>query len=362
MSHKGITPMSLSQLLAENPKGMEWLVDGLLPASGTSLVAAKPKVGKSTLVRVLSVAVSEGAPFLSRRTRSGPVLYLALEENAGAVASHFKELGATDNNLHIYVGPSGTNPFPRLKELAGELRRSLIIVDPLFRFVRVSDGNAYAEVTTALEPFFELAESHSCHVMLVHHAGKVERAGGDGVLGSTAIIAAVDTALLLTERGGRRSLRSIQRYGTELAETALTFHASTRDITLGQETATNRQPNLQSAIVHALGDGELSAPQLKGKLRRSGKVVNDALKAMVADGSVSVTGNGIKNDPKLYRNAQSLAATEETGTWDRGTKSSPRIQEKDEPLGGGERDGDRGAPFLLPLPPQSAPRSDLGAV
>jgi AAA domain len=47
-----------------------------------------------------------------------------------------------------------------------------IIADPLFRFVRVRDGNDYAAVTNALEPLHALARESGAYVLAVHHLGK----------------------------------------------------------------------------------------------------------------------------------------------------------------------------------------------
>jgi RecA-family ATPase len=54
----------------------------------------------------------------------------------------------------------------------------LIIIDPLFRFVRVEDGNDYATMTAALEPLLVLARETGACVLLVHHLGKGDRNDG----------------------------------------------------------------------------------------------------------------------------------------------------------------------------------------
>ncbi len=65
-------------------------------------------------------------------------------------------------------------------------RPALVIVDPLLRFVRLRAAGDYAAVTTALEPLLALARDTGAHVLAVHHLGKAERSGGDGILGSTS--------------------------------------------------------------------------------------------------------------------------------------------------------------------------------
>src|SRR5207245_10565467 len=66
-------------LVGEPDVEVDWQVDGLLPTAGTSIIAAKPKAGKSTTARCAGVSVARGASFLSRSTKAAPVLYLAHE-------------------------------------------------------------------------------------------------------------------------------------------------------------------------------------------------------------------------------------------------------------------------------------------
>jgi hypothetical protein len=71
----GLPLTSLKDLLSEPEEQLDWLVEDQLPASGFSLLVAKPKVGKTTLARHLSLTVSRGHPFLGRSTQQGPVIY-----------------------------------------------------------------------------------------------------------------------------------------------------------------------------------------------------------------------------------------------------------------------------------------------
>ena len=55
---EGFRPISMTDLLSAPEEVTRWLVEGLLPAGGVSLLIAKPKTGKSTLALQLSVARS----------------------------------------------------------------------------------------------------------------------------------------------------------------------------------------------------------------------------------------------------------------------------------------------------------------
>src|SRR5262249_16994402 len=121
----------------------------------------------------------------------------------------------------------------QLRNAADREKPVLIIVDPLFRFTRIRDGNDYAAVTSALEPLHALARETGAHVLAVHHAGKGDKQGGDAVLGSTALFAGVDTLLIMKRNDKYRTLSSIQRYGTDLEEITLEYDNETRTLSAG---------------------------------------------------------------------------------------------------------------------------------
>src|SRR5438093_654687 len=152
----GLTP--LNELLNEPAESHEWIVEGRLPAGGFGGIFGKPKGGKSTLARTLAVAVARGTPWLGMRTTPGPVIYLALEEKRGEVREHFRALGATGaDQIFILVAPAPLDALQRLRLEVARRRPALVIIDPLFRMVRVDDGNNYALMTSALEPLLVLA-------------------------------------------------------------------------------------------------------------------------------------------------------------------------------------------------------------
>ncbi|MBM3948243.1 MAG: AAA family ATPase [SAR202 cluster bacterium] len=91
--------------MSEPHEEARWLWEGMMPWGGLSVLAAKPKVGKSTFARNLALAVSRGEPFLGRATHQGPVVYLGLEEKRSEVESHLRALGADGSEvIHIHVG------------------------------------------------------------------------------------------------------------------------------------------------------------------------------------------------------------------------------------------------------------------
>jgi hypothetical protein len=294
----------LGDLLHEPEETTAWLVEGRLPTSGISLLCGKPKAGKTTAARCLALAVARGAPWLGFRTVAGPVLYLALEEKRAEVRRHFRAMGATDaDDVRVFCAPSPEDGLRQLRAAVEAVRPVLIIVDPLLRFVRVRDANDYAVVTAALEPLVTLARETGAHVLAVHHLGKVDRDGGDGIIGSTAFYAAVDTALLLRRSEEYRTLHSRQRYGDDLEEITLTLDPVTRWVSAGPSRRDADEARAATAVLAYLAAQEepVEEPAVHEAVEGRKVVKQRALRALVAAHRVERTGGGKRGDPYRYQ-------------------------------------------------------------
>jgi 5S rRNA maturation endonuclease (ribonuclease M5) len=293
----------LGDLLNLPEEAIQWLVEDRLPSGGLSIMVAKPKVGKSTLARCLAVCVSQGKPWLNQDVSQGPVLYLALEEKRSELIKHFRAMGATETDpIFIFAGMSPQDGIIQLTEAVKFHKPALIIIDPLFRFTRVRDGNAYSEVTAALEPLLNLARQSGSHVLLVHHSGKGDRNGGDSILGSTAIFGSVDTAFIMKRSETTRSAYSIQRYGLDLEETVLTMDEETGWVTAGASKRDHDIQKIQGSILQFL-DGTSEAveeKELHEKVEGRKTVKQKALRKLVEEGKISRGGTGKKGNPYLY--------------------------------------------------------------
>jgi hypothetical protein len=291
----------LAQLLAEPEEITSWLWDKTLPRAGLSLLVSKPKVGKTTLVRNLALKVAGGKLFLGRGTTSGPVVYLALEEKRAEVAAHFLRMGANDEKILIHTGSAPKEAIAALKVAITQSGAVLAIVDPLFRMVRIKDGNDYAEVTRALEPLLMLARETGCHILTVHHSVKGDREGGDGILGSTALFGSVDTALVMRRRETERTLESIQRYGVNIPRMLLTFDPETGLIDAAGTVDELETQRLREEILQTLEDGKLTETEIRDAIGGNTGLVGKALRKLLADHEVEREGSGRRGDPFRYQ-------------------------------------------------------------
>ena len=316
-SQGGFRLTSLRDLMLEPEEHISWLLADKLPAGGLSVLSAKPKVGKSTFARCLSLAVATGEPFLDCATTKGPVIYLALEEKRSEVRRHFADLGATgEEEIYIHAASAPQEAVMELCQRTKELKPVLIVIDPLFKFVRIRDEKAYAEVCNAIEPLLTLARESGAHVLLSHHNGKMEKADAtDSILGSTAIFGGVDTAIILKKADRYRTVQSSQRYGKDWPEVVLNFDPAERSLSLGVERSEAEAGRIGEAIVAYLAsyDEPQTRVQIEAHVEGKTKHKRTALKALCATGRVSESGAGAKGDPLRYAlnpNASSQSGNE----------------------------------------------------
>src|SRR5215218_1452231 len=93
-----------ADLMALELPEVRWAVPGIVP-EGVTLLAGKPKLGKSWLTLDLGVAISTGRVALgTKRVEQGECLYLALEDNRRRLQTRLHKLlsgAAGPKRLHL---------------------------------------------------------------------------------------------------------------------------------------------------------------------------------------------------------------------------------------------------------------------
>ncbi len=299
----GMTLIRLDELFKEPEESVSWLADKILPSGGFSVLASKPKTGKSTLARNLALSIPRGEPFLNRTTNKGSVIYYALEEKKSEVKRYFKDMGDDGTeDIYIYTGGTPVDAIQQIRKVVEDIKPALVIIDPLFRLAKVKDGNDYSQVTQALDPLLRLARDTGTHVLCVHHTNKGQRQGGDSVLGSTAIFSSVDTLLIMKRHEEYRTIQTIQRYGEDLPETTLHFDKDSRTIEIGKPKQEEDIDGLKKAITEFLSSQ--NEPVIKSAIMEEVEgrqaIKHKALMKLVEEGRIKREGKGGKGDPYKY--------------------------------------------------------------
>ena len=279
-----------------------WVVDGLLPYSGTSLVVAAPKDGKSTFARNACVRVAGGGWYLGRECTQFPTLYCLFEGRWQGAQQHFQDM-ETDAKapVHVFYGPAPDDPWKWLASAIGATGARLVVLDTVGRFLRTDDLNSYSEVTKATEPWIMLASNTGAHIMGLHHRRKSGGAGGEEASGSAALFAAVDTGIFFKLDGDRRSIYTRQREGDDMEETALRLDAKGWNH-LGATARDNRRDELETDIADTLAehDTPMRDREIAKNVRKRKEAVLAALNRMVERGTVLRMGAGNRGDSFRY--------------------------------------------------------------
>ena len=195
------------KLLCKDLPPLRYLVEGLLP-QGLAILASPPKYGKSWLALDLCLALSEGRPFLGRKTEQCDTLYLALEDSENRLQKRIYDLlGAALPPENFYCGVLAGTISDRLPHqlemfLHGHPNVGLVVIDT---FQKVRDGSkagadVYARDYKDVGALKELADRHGICVLLLHHLRKA----GDSsdpfarISGTNGIFGAADTAFVMT--------------------------------------------------------------------------------------------------------------------------------------------------------------------
>jgi hypothetical protein len=299
-STEALTLTGIRTLLAEPDDAIEWLIEDRFAYGSVNLLAGKPKAGKSTLARYLAFCVATGTTFLGHRATEGMVWYLVLEDKRSEVRRHFRSLGATGQESLRFLFGGVHDLMPKLRNLALREKPACIIVDTLQRLVKAKDLNDYAEVTERLTPVMELARATGAALVLVHHAGKAERAGIDTVLGSTALAGSVDNIFLLNRTDRYRLLSSVQRIGADLEETVIALDGAGR-ISAGLSRHDADVAHIEHAMLRALDNagGPMTRAEWLEACEGRRQLKLEALKRLITAPGTTIrrTGAGTKNDP-----------------------------------------------------------------
>lgn len=232
------TSWTAAELLAIDLPAPRFIVSSILP-EGLTLLASRPKLGKSWLALQLGVSVASNTAALgSLVPTEGSVLYLALEDNPRRLKKRLNIL------LGQGYGKAGwlsrlrlETQWPKFGDGGGEkiaewinsaANPRLVIIDTLAR-VRPpkASKNPYQDDYDDLSGIQVLAEEHGVAILAIHHTRKPTMAAEDivdEVSGTTGITAAADTILVL-KRGRNSAEASVTVCGRDVdgAELGLTL-------------------------------------------------------------------------------------------------------------------------------------------
>jgi hypothetical protein len=274
-----------------------WILDGVLPATGTAILYGEGGVGKSYLASVIAFAIQNGNRFGGRPTMQGEVVYFAVEDGDGMMRRTLETIerdpdltpyGLISRELDLSGGSKDPDMLIEdlLQQFAGKQIR-LIIIDTLQMALGEAEESAATDATAIMRNCNRISERLGCLVMLIHHSGKDASRGHRG---SSAFHGAATTMLRMT---GSDSSASVviekQKHGPRGLN--LNLHL--------EETADDR-------ICKVVLDGDWSSSKQIGKSKNAGMTELEAAILSILEQNLEETGSSSITRTHLRDHTHSL--------------------------------------------------------
>jgi hypothetical protein len=290
---------SAEELQAMVFQPIKYVVPGII-VEGLTLIAGKPKIGKSWLLMHTAIAVAGGGFTLGEiHCPEGDVLYCALEDNLRRLRSRMHKLlgkQAWPKRLMFWC------EMPRLTEggldqikswIASVEHPRLIIVDTLamVRTPKKKEQTQYDADYAAVLELRALANEHGTAIVVVHHLRKMDADDAfDTISGTLGLSGAPDSILILKyDRGGSGTV-VLHGRGRDLMEIekAVAFNKTTCVWTIAGELPDVRSSAERQALLAAMQ--EIGTPASANNIATYAQLkpanVRRMLQRMAKDGTV----------------------------------------------------------------------------
>lgn len=279
---------------------VRWAIPGILP-SGLTILAGRPKLGKSWLVLGWALDVAAGTLVLKRiDINKGITLYLALEDSPRRM----------QERMHMMLGespaPHGFNvvtSWPRMGEGGIELLEDwldenpdcrLVMIDTFKRFRPIEKGGRNSRLYDldydAVQPVAELAQRRNVAIVLVMHTNKTDPVDPvDLVSGTLGLSGAADGVLVLKRERGQADA-SLFVTGRDVEEQDLALKWEKDDllcwVLLGDAEHFRQSKERRELLDTVIAQPGMKATEIAGALGKTPNNVRQLLFKMTHDGQL----------------------------------------------------------------------------
>jgi AAA domain len=286
-------------------KTAHFLVPNLIP-EGLTILAGRPKVGKSWLALDIALAVAGGRIILGDiKPESGDVLYCALEDSQRRLQNRLKRIAP------------GLNEWPERLTLTTEWRRlddrgaedirewarevskpRLVILDTLasVRPERSGKETQYDGDYKALRELHAWANERGIAVLVLHHTRKQESEDPiDAVSGTLGLTGCADTTCVLSRSNNGGYTMYLRGRDVEEQELAMVFSKECCRWTILGDAASVHRSDAASRILTTLADAKelLSPRDISTATGLNRNLTDQQLLRLVGTGQVVKGGRGL---------------------------------------------------------------------
>lgn len=191
---------------------VRWRVRGALPQEGIAAIYGPPGSGKSFLALDVLGAIATGRPWFGYRVHAAPVLYIALEGEAGIaqrVQAHQARHGGAERMRFLAAPldvrkPTDRTDIVRAAKAAG-LAGGVLCIDTLAASAPGMDENTSSDMGEVISGMKALQAELGGLVLAVHHSGKDQTRG---LRGHSSLLGALDAVIEVSRNDDRREWRT----------------------------------------------------------------------------------------------------------------------------------------------------------
>jgi hypothetical protein len=204
----GVTIATAAALRTKEFQPIKYIVPGYMP-EGCTILAGRPKIGKSWLMLDVGLAVASGGECLAGiKCDTGAVLYLGLEDNERRLQSRMTRLMGfaaewpADFHYAVQWPRANAGGLDQIRKWVTSTDKArLVVIDVLaaMRSPRTDKQSPYEADYAAIQALQQIASDTGIAVTIVHH---LRKSGSDAdpvekVSGTLGLSGAADTFLIL---------------------------------------------------------------------------------------------------------------------------------------------------------------------
>jgi len=202
--------MTAAELAARPP--VRWRLRDVLPEEGIGAIYGPPGSGKSFLVLDMLGAVAAGRQWFGYAARPAPVVYIALEGEAGIaqrLRAYQARRGETESMRFLATALDLRNQDDRAELVramkAAGLDGGVVCFDTLAASAPGMDENASSDMGEIIAALKAIQAELGGFVLAVHHTGKDSQ---KGLRGHSSLLGALDCSIEVSRNDDRREWRT----------------------------------------------------------------------------------------------------------------------------------------------------------
>ena len=264
-----------------------------------TLLAAREKAGKSTLLGQAVAAFTLGGEFLGEQCGPGRVLWYAIDEAASDAVRRLSACNAEGDSVAI----QRARPTPEdFRAHITEFRPALVVVDTLTELMtgRVQSEKDPQEMQKGLRPYIDVLRETDTAAVILHHQTK----SGNQYRGSTQLGAMVDVLAELNIPGSgavldgeedpdadpeneRRRVLYVRGRGIDTRRDRLHFDGTEYRLGEGELGITAR-------IIRAVSEGHNSKNKVSIAVKGRRETINATVQSLVEEGKLIKEGDVLR--------------------------------------------------------------------